>query len=333
MKSKYKKIIVLGSNSFTGSNYINETLSSKNKIIGISRSKELNDCMLPYKKNQNLDNFKFFNLNLNLRIEKFFDIVDEFKPDLIVNFIAQGEVRNSWLHPLDWYQTNCNLIVKLTTGLLGNKFLKKYISISTPEVYGSNQKRIKESNIFNPSTPYAASKLAGDLHLITIFKKYGFPVVFTRSSNVYGPGQQLYRIIPKTIISIINQNKLELHGKGKSERSFIFIKDVCNAINIVANNGELGDVYHISNNELYTIKYIVEYICKKMRTNFSDNVKLVSENFGQDDVYKLNSTKIRNNLNWSDKTSMSLGIDQTIKWINNNWNIISKMSHNYIHKV
>ena len=88
---------------------------------------------------------------------------------------------------------------------------------------------VSENHNYFPSTPYAASKAAGDLHLITLFKRYNFPVVFTRAANVYGPGQQLYRIIPRTILSCLSGKPMKLHGGGKSTRSFIHIEDVVNA--------------------------------------------------------------------------------------------------------
>jgi len=330
---KYRRILVLGSNSFTGSNYINDTLKKNNKIVGVSRSNEYSSIMLPYKQNKNIKNFKFVKLDLNINLDKLFNLINKFKPDLIVNFAAQGEVRNSWNYPEQWYRTNCNLVVNLTNWLVKNKYLKRYISISTPEVYGSNINKIKESNYFNPSTPYAASKLAGDLHLITLNKKYNFPVIFTRSANVYGVGQQLYRIIPKTIISIKKNNKLQLHGGGISKRSFIYVSDVTEAINRVINMGNPGEVYHVSNDKLYSIKNIVSKICKKFNKNLHDVVDIVNENYGQDNIYRLNSDKIRKELSWTDKIDINDGIDKTVSWIDKNWKNISKMSHNYIHKI
>ena len=245
MQLKFKKYLVLGSNSFTGSNFINHILNKKIQIIGISRSKEYPTCMLSYKTNKNFQNFKFYRLDLNKDLKKIIDLIEHFKPNVILNFAAQGEVRNSWLYPEDWFKTNCNSVVNLTSKLIDKKYLKKYISISTPEVYGNTNKKIKENNFFNPSTPYAASKLAGDLHLITLHKKYNFPVSFSRSSNVYGPHQQLYRIIPRSIIFLKKNKIIDLHDRGKSKRSFIHVKDVCDALNKIITKGKNGKIYHI----------------------------------------------------------------------------------------
>ncbi len=328
-----KKIVVIGSNSFSGSNFINYSLSKKDNIIGISRSNEYNKVFLPYKSNKNLNKFKFYKLDINKNINKILDIIDNFKPEIIVNFSAQGEVRNSWNYPEQWYNTNCLSVVNLSNALVKRSFIKKYIAISTPEVYGSNKKKISESNSFYPSTPYAASKLAGDLHLITLFKKYNFPVIFTRSANVYGPFQQLYRIIPKTIISLKKNIKIKLHGKGKSKRSFIHIDDVISGVYKLITYGKNGEAYHISpTTRNISIYSLVKYICKIMDYDFNSSVKLVNENYGQDLAYILNSNKIRKIANWSDNISLENGIQDTIEWVNNNWQAIHIMSVDYQHK-
>ena len=157
------------------------------------------------------------------------EIADQEEPEIVANFAAQGEVRNSWRLPDQWYQTNCMGVVRLTEELRKRDYLWKYVTSSTPEVYGSTEKNLEENHHYLPSTPYAASKLAGDLHLITLYKRYHFPVVFTRAANVYGIHQQLYRIIPRTIIYLKLGETLELHGGGKSVRSFIHIRDVADA--------------------------------------------------------------------------------------------------------
>ena len=283
MKSNLKKYLILGSNSFSGSTYINNVLKKNVKIIGISRQREIHEVMLPYSKSIYLKNFKFIKLDFNKEIEKLLEIVDSFKPEYIVNFAAQGEVRNSWLFPEQWYRTNCLSLVSFTNKLIGKKFIKKFLNISTPEVYGSTPINLRETILYNPSTPYAASKLAGDLHLNTLFKKYNFPIIFSRSANVFGPYQQLYRIIPRTIIYLKKNKKIDLHGGGKSKRSFIHINDVSNAYNLLIKKGNIGEVYHIApKTNLITIKNLVKLICNKMHYDFKSSTNTIFENYGQD---------------------------------------------------
>mgnify|MGYP001314221788 CR=1 FL=1 len=254
--------------------------------------------------------------------------------DIVANFSAQGEVRTSWSKPSQWYNTNSLAVVKLTEELVKREFIEKYITSSTPEVYGSTESSIKENHNYKPSTPYASSKLAGDLHLMTLFYRYNFPVVFTRAANVYGIHQQLYRIIPRAIIYLKKNKIIDLHGNGEAIRSFINIKDVIEATFKIFTIGTIGEVYHIAPvNAEITINNLVKMICDIMSYDFENSVNRINENFGQDSMYSLNSDKLRIRLNWEDKISLENGIEETIKWINDDWDIISKLPHNYIHKI
>ena len=213
------------------------------------------------------------------------------KPDYIVNFAAQSMVAESWQYPADWFMTNTVSTVKLHDHLRQCDFLKRYVHISTPEVYGSCSGFVKEDFALNPSTPYAVSRAAADMSLRTFHAAYQFPVVTTRAANVYGPGQQLYRIIPRTILFILLGRKLQLHGGGVSTRSFIHMKDVSDATWRIMLNGDNGHTYHISTNEVVSIRELVERICKKLNVNFEDHVEMVGERLGKDTAYHFDSSE------------------------------------------
>jgi dTDP-glucose 4,6-dehydratase len=329
-----KIVLIIGSNSFTGSHLVQHFLEKGYKVIGISRSDEYPKVMLPYLYNGNENsNFSFFKLDVNEDLNKILKICDDNEPEIIANFAAQGEVRSSWQNPSQWYETNTISIVKLTDELRKRTYLKKYLTASTPEVYGSTSDNLKENHNYSPSTPYAASKLAGDLHLITLYKRYEFPVIFTRSANVYGIHQQLYRIIPRAIIYLKMKKKIQLHGNGKSKRSFIHIRDVVEATLKIAEKGIVGDVYHISpEGDDISIYAVVRTICEMMNQDFKTSVELIDQNFGQDSKYSISSSKLRKDLNWKPKISLQIGIQEMINWIDNNWSEISKMPLEYIHK-
>ena len=199
-----ENIVVIGSNSFTGSHFVDHALELGYSVHGISRSPEYHRVLLPYRYKDKTSDFTFHQLDLNHDLEEIVSIIDTLKPGIIANFSAQGEVRNSWAFPLDWYQTNCMSMVAIAEALKDKPYLKKYVVSSTPEVYGSSDLPIDENAPFSPSTPYAASKLAGDIHLLNLHRQYNFPVLFTRAANVYGMHQQLYRIIPRTIIYLLS---------------------------------------------------------------------------------------------------------------------------------
>jgi len=328
-----KTIAVIGSNSFTGSHFVDHALSLGYHVHGFSRSPEYHRVLLPYQYRDNAQNFTFHQLDLNNDLGRIVDIIDGLKPSIIANFAAQGEVRSSWRFPLDWYQTNCMAMVAMAEALREKPYLKRYVVSSTPEVYGSSDQPIDETAAFSPSTPYAASKLAGDIHLLNLYRQYEFPVVFTRAANVYGVHQQLYRIIPRTIIYLLSGRTIELHGRGEATRSFIHIRDVAEATWRVVQRGRTGDTYHVApQGESTTIFRLVSMICGKMGASVDDFATLIDHNFGQDAAYKLDATKIETELNWKPTISLDDGITEMIDWVKLNWSDIQALPHDYIHQ-
>ena len=330
--------LVLGSNSFSGSNFVNHLLKSNYKVIGASRSKDVHSAFLPYLWcEQNTisfqDKFIFEQIDLNKDLDKLMSLIDKFEPEYVVNFAAQGMVAESWLNPTHWYKTNILSQVAFHDELRKRDFLKKYVHVTTPEVYGSTDEGwIKENYKFMPSTPYAVSRAACDLHLLSFFKAYDFPVVFTRAANVYGPGQQLYRIIPRTILSCLTGKKLFLQGGGSSKRSFIHIEDVARATLKISLEANPGNTFHISTNNAISIYELVKKICDLIGAEFNQIVELEDDRLGKDKNYLLNSESIRNCFNWEDKVTLLDGLKDTISWIEKNLDYFSNTSWKYHHK-
>jgi len=324
--------LIIGSNSFSGSQFIKYLLQNDYKVIGISRSEEINDVYLPYKWENLAGNFTFHQIDINHQLEELSDILIDFQPEYIVNFAAQGMVAQSWGTPQDWYQTNVVAQVKLHDQLRKLKFIKKYVHVTTPEVYGSTDGWIKENFVFAPSTPYAVSRAACDLHLMSFFKAYQFPVVFTRAANVYGPGQQLYRIIPRTMLYARLGKKMNLHGGGSSIRSFIHMDDVSMATLKIATEGNPGESYHISTNDTVSIRGLVEKICDLTNTSFSDLVNVSDDRLGKDQAYLLDSNKLRNDFSWQNEVNLEEGLKDTLSWVDNNLDLLKQLPADYVHK-
>jgi len=324
--------LIIGSNSFSGSQFVKYLLQNDYKVIGISRSEEINDVYLPYKWENLAGNFTFHQIDINHQIAELTDILMDFQPEYIVNFAAQGMVAQSWETPQDWYQTNVVAQVKLHDQLRKLKFIKKYVHVTTPEVYGSTDGWIKENFVFAPSTPYAVSRAACDLHLMSFFKAYQFPVVFTRAANVYGPGQQLYRIIPRTMLYARLGKKMNLHGGGSSIRSFIHMDDVSMATLKIATEGNPGESYHISTNDTVSIRGLVEKICDLTKTSFSDLVNVSDDRLGKDQAYLLDSNKLRNDFSWQNEINLEEGLKDTLSWVDNNLDLLKQLPADYVHK-
>ncbi|MGZ0080409.1 GDP-mannose 4,6-dehydratase [Methylomonas sp. YC3] len=324
-------IFVIGSNSFSGATFVDYALKQGVRVIGTSRSAEPVDALLPYKWYDH-SNFQFHQLDLNLHLAEIIALIQAEQPAYVVNFAAQSMVAESWRDPADWFMTNAVSTVKLHDELRKCDFLQRYVHVSTPEVYGSCSGFVQEDFPFNPSTPYAVSRAAADMSLRSFHAAYQFPVVTTRAANVYGPGQQLYRIIPRTILFILLGRKLQLHGGGVSTRSFIHMQDVSDATWKIMLNGINGSTYHISTDNVISIHDLVLRICEKLGVPFDEHVEVVGERLGKDAAYHLDSSKLRAELGWQDEIGLEQGLDECIAWVRQNFDVLKNQPYDYIHK-
>jgi len=335
------KILVIGSNSFSGSHFVAEALRAGYQVWGVSRSEQADSTFLPYHwpdattrgSLANRENFAFKAIDLNNQLPALVQLIDRVQPVIIVNFAAQGMVAESWLNPTHWYQTNVLSQVALHDALRQRSFLRKYVHVTTPEVYGSTDAGwIREHNHFSPSTPYAVSRAACDMHLHSFNKAYDFPVVFTRAANVYGPGQQLYRIIPRAMLSARTGKPMQLHGGGTSERCFIHIRDAMEATLQLALEAEPGSTWHLSTRVPVSIRTLVNRICELCGVSFSDVVEESGERLGKDQSYLLDSSSIREAFGWSDKVSLELGLSETLAWLDAHIDQLKTLPWTYQHK-
>ena len=326
-----ERIVVIGSNSFSGASFVAHALQAGATVVGISRSAEPHEAFLPYKWIPH-DRFRFVECDINHGSSDVAKLVADFQPQYVVNFAAQGMVAQSWERPQDWYLTNTVAMARLHDELRKFSFLKKFVHASTPEVYGSTSGVIREDAPYNPSTPYAVSKAACDMNLFAFHRAYSFPIALTRSANVCGPAQALYRIIPKTVLCIMAGERLKLQGGGLSVRSFIHIRDVCEATLRIARDAKPGGIYHLSTDRRVTIRALVEEICRRMGAPFEKNVEVVEGRLGQDAAYLLDSSRARNELGWSPDITLETMIQETIDWAKKYWDVLKQQPRDYVHK-
>jgi len=328
----HEKYLILGSNSFSGATFADFLAAAGHDVIATSRSDEPHDAFLPYKWQKRSGLVRFKRIDLNHDLDALETLLKAERPTHVVNFAAQSMVGESWLYPDHWMMTNVVSAVRLHDLLRNYDGLERYVHVTTPEVYGSTEGWVKEDAPFNPSTPYAVSRAAGDMSLRTYFANYQFPVVFTRAANVYGPGQQLYRIVPRTIVAAMTGQKLRLDGGGKSIRVFIHMTDVSDATVKIGCKGTLGDTYHISGYELVSIRTLVEMILTRLGKSFEDCVEIAPERPGKDTAYTLDSFKLRTELGWRDTYSLEQGIDDVIAWARRFEADMAKLPTRYDHK-
>lgn len=324
--------LVLGSNSFSAGSFINYILNNDDvDIFAVSRSDEYSNVLLAYKNNQYAHRVKFYKLDMNSDIEKIVELIEHNKIEYIINFAAQGMVAQSWDAPEQWFETNTLSLVKLLDKIYKFKFIKKFLQVSTPEVYG-NCNNISESMYFAPSSPYAASKASADLALFTYFKTHQFPVNFTRASNVYGAYQQLYRIIPKTILSIKKGIKLPLQGGGKAVRNFIHINDVSRMTLEIIKRAPIGEIYHLTNDKLISIYDLVKLIAEQLDVDIDDCINVTEDRVGHDSLYLMSGEKALKELDLKPEIKLRDGISEVISWIEKDYDQLVQHPDYYIHK-
>ncbi len=323
------RAVIIGVNSFSGSAFAHYLLEKKFSVIGFSRSKIEKPFYLRFNKNEK--KFSFFKKDLNSDINFIIKKIKKFKPNYIINYAAQSMVGESWENPQDWLKTNSYSMPLLYNEIFKLKNKIRLVHISTPEVYGNVKNKLIENENYKPSTPYALSRVTADQYLRIMHKFRNLDFVSVRAANVYGECQKLYRIIPRTIYSCLSNKKLNLQGGGKSTRSFIHIDDVSSATYIAMTKGKSGDIFHISNEEMITIKRLVKIICKKLNKDYDSVVNITRDRIGKDSTYDLSSKKIRV-LKWKPKINLEQGLDRVVDWMKTNFNSFKKSDLNYIHK-
>ena len=325
--------LVIGSNSFSGQDFIDLLLDDpSDEVIGISRSSEYPDYFLRYKQRENLTNYSFQKFDLNLEMPQFLEFLDTTEPQTITNFAAQSEVAPSWENPDQWFQTNCVSLASLVKHLSERDYLDRYLHISSPEVYGSCESLVTETSPVNPSTPYAASKAAADMLLKSFAEYKGFPLVTVRATNVYGARQQLFKIMMRTSIFIRLNRRIPLHGGGQAVKSYIHIRDVSKGEKVVLERGRLGEIYHLSPEKGIRVRDVVAALANAMGKRLEDVAEDVEERLGQDAVYEIDSTKVRDEFGWRPLISFEDGVQEIVAWIDKYWSQIQDAPHDYIHR-
>ncbi len=328
-----RKIVVLGANSFSGQDFVDLLLADADyEVLGISRSPQRSELFLRYRLRRDLSRYRYVQLDMNDQLPELLELLDAEQPALIVNFAAQSEVAPSWIYPEQWFTTNCVALARLVNHLKERRYLERYLHISSPEVYGTCVGTVDESAPLNPSTPYAASKAAADLLLETYRRQFGFPVVTVRATNVYGARQQLFKIIPRSVIYLKLGRRIPLHGGGVAVKSYIHIRDVSCGELAVLRQGDLGQIYHLSPGQGIAVRDVVAGICEQLDRSFEESVDLVGERPGQDAAYVIDSSKAREQLAWRPEIAFEEGISEVIEWVVRYWEQIQAAPLEYQHQ-
>jgi dTDP-glucose 4,6-dehydratase len=236
--------------------------------------------------------------------------------DIIVNFAADTHVDRSILSAGTFIDTDVKGVFVLLEASKKWK-IKKFIQISTDEVYGTTHHgSFKETDALNPSNPYSASKAGGDRLAYSYRVTYGLPIIITRASNNYGHYQYPEKFIPLFITNAIEDKKLPLYGDGRQVRDWIHVDDHCDAIAFLLKHGKEGEVYNIGGgNERYNID-VAHFILDELKKPKS-LIEHVKDREGHDRRYALDCSKLMS-LGWRPKIKFEIGLKDTVNWYSNN---------------
>ena len=305
-------ILVTGGAGFIGSNFV-RYMVNKYSDYHIINLDALTYCgnLENLKDIEDKDNYTFVKGDIRDK-----DVVNPLveKSDYVINFAAESHVDRSITDPEIFIKSNV-VGTQVLLNAAKEYCVKKYIQISTDEVYGTLGKTgyFTETTPLQPNSPYSASKAGGDLITRAYFETFGLPINITRCSNNYGPYQFPEKLIPLMISNALEGKKLPVYGDGKNIRDWLHVHDHCSAIDIVLHEGKLGEVYNIGGNNEKENIYIVKLILETLGKDES-LIEFVTDRLGHDRRYAIDSTKIQEELGWSPDYTFEVGIKETIQW-------------------
>jgi len=318
---KKNNYFITGGAGFIGSNFIRYLLNRN------QNARILNFDSLTYAGNlNNLSDIekdpRYFFVKADIcEIKKIENVFDQFHPDFVVNFAAESHVDRSILHPDIFVKSNVLGVQNLLQVSLQHG-VKKYLQISTDEVYGSLGKTgtFKETTPLDPRSPYSASKASADLLTQSYFHTFNLPINISRCSNNYGPYQFPEKLIPLTILNCLRGKKIPVYGEGLNVRDWIHVEDHCSAIDLILHQGVEGEVYNVgANNERSNIEIVklIIRILADLQPGLKvseDLISYVEDRKGHDLRYAIDSIKIQQKLHWKPLISFENGLKDTVRW-------------------
>lgn len=303
-------LLVTGGAGFIGSNFVRQ-VRHKHDIVVIDK---LDYCA------------SLRNVPSNVRFVKcdvrdastLQELFDTFRPEVVIHFAAQTHVDNSFGNSLEFTGNNIEGTHVLLEVARAYGNLKKFIHVSTDEVYGESSYELDTSNtecgsILQPTNPYAATKAAAEMLVMAYGRSYGLPFIITRGNNVYGEAQYPEKVIPKFIKLVMSDQKLPIHGNGLGTRSYLHVSDAVDAFDAILERGVVGEIYNIGTTQERTTLSVAEDICRHFNLDPSSSIEFVDDRPFNDRRYYIDSEKLHN-LGWTPKKSWDDGLRETIEW-------------------
>jgi dTDP-glucose 4,6-dehydratase len=267
--------------------------------------------------------YEYRQFHVGHELDLLLEYLDVLRPDVIINFAAQGEGAVSWRHSWRFFDTNATALCRLYEALCVRKWASPscyFIQIGTSELYGSVDRPAAEDAPIVPTSPYAASKAAFDMYLLAMVGAgRGIPTTILRPSNCYCPGQLLHRIIPRAIVSGLLGRKVPLHGGGKARKSYLHARDLARAIHMVSEGDpHIRAVYNVGPDEPTSIEDVARRCAGAIDIPFECLFDVAPERTGQDSQYWLDSSAIKADLGWEQQVGWNTGLNEVAVWAMNN---------------
>jgi len=320
-----KNLLITGGCGFIGSNYINYIFNKYNdfNIVNIDAMYYCASETNIEEEIRNSERYRLIKGNL-CSYDLVYHIITSYKIDYVIHFAAQSHVQNSFEDALQY--TNDNIVGTHNLLEVVRRYgkVKKFIHVSTDEVYGESmlehdESKKTEESILCPTDPYAATKASAELIAQSYYYSFNMPIIITRGNNVYGPNQYPEKIVPKFIKLLFEDKKVTIQGDGSNVRAFIHVADVVNAFDIILEKGVIGEIYNIGSddNEEYTVKYVAEMLIKKIKKtdNYSEYIEYITDRPFNDKRYYISNEKIKR-LGWNITKNFDEGIDNLIQMYN-----------------
>jgi dTDP-glucose 4,6-dehydratase len=311
-------VLITGGCGFIGSNFINFVYEKKifNKIVNLdilyycANESNVNEYI------RNSQNYIFIKGDIN-DTKLVSKILSDYKIELVIHFAAQTYVDLSFENSMQFTIDNVFGTHNLLECCRQYSKLKKFIHISTDEVYGESEFddiiAKNEQSMVSPTNPYAATKVGAEMLALSYFKSYNFPLNIVRCNNAYGKHQYPEKLIPKFIMLLKENKKVTIHGTGINLRTFIHTSDIVSGILTIISNGKNGEIYNIGNDEEYTILEIAKLLIKKIKCNdnYDKYIEFINDRLYNDKRYFIDYTKLKN-IGWVPLVKIDDGINELI---------------------
>ena len=316
------KLLVTGCCGFIGSNFVNFYFRENSDVEIVNL-----DAMYYCASESNIDedirkSERYHLVKGNLcSFDLISNILDIYKIDTVIHFAAQSHVQNSFDNALQYTLDNVVGTHTLLEACRKYGKIERFIHISTDEVYGEsmlleNEEKKHEGSVLCPTNPYAATKAAAELIAKSYYHSFKMPIIITRGNNVYGPNQYPEKLIPKFIQQLLEEKKVTIQGDGSNVRAFLHVNDVCSALKLVLEKGQIGEIYNVGSDDHheYTVIQVAHILIEKITgtKDYDTWVSYIEDRPFNDKRYYISNQKVKD-LGWTIDTNFYKGIDKLIE--------------------